>query len=139
MQLLTCPLSVAAASLASGPTALQVSSQGASPATNARTTSTMLAPGQGALGTPSSGTAAVITAPPEAEKLEREDGGSPLKPPAFVVQKNDPFKVADVAPSVDAAPDVSLSVAAVGAASEPAALQVPPRGSVPHHKREDNR
>ena len=68
-----------------------------------------------------------------------EDSGGAVKSPALVVLKNDPFKVADVAPSVDAAPDAPLSVAAVGAAPGPAALQVPPPEASPRHKREDNR
>ena len=94
-------LSVAAADAVPGRAAQQVSPQGASPAANARTTRDMLALRQEAPGTSPSGTAAVVTAPPEAEKLDVEDGGGTVKPPALVAQKDDEATVPRAAPAVE--------------------------------------
>ena len=119
---------VAAAGAAPRRAALKASSPRACPVTNARSLTEMLgvALGQVAPGKSPSTTITVVTAAPKAKKLKVADAGNSVKPPGPAVQTDDPFKVAGVAPSVDAVPDVSLSVAAAGAEAGPAALQVSP-------------
>ena len=89
MQLPTCPLSVTAAGAAPGQVALQVSPEGVSTATNAKTTCDMLALRQEA-----PGTTVVTTAALEPEKLGVQNGGCAVKPPPLVVQKDDEATVA---------------------------------------------
>ena len=125
--------SVAAAGAAPKRAALKASSPRACPVKNARTLTEMLgvALRQVAPGTSPSRTIAVVTAAPKAKKLKVTNAGDSVKPPALVVQKDDPCTVAGAAPSVDADPDVSLSVTAAGAAPGRVALQVSPQGVAP--------
>ena len=124
---------VAAAGAAPRRVALKVSSPRVCPLTNARTLREMLGVALRHVtpGTSPSRTAAIITAAPEAEKLEVEDSGGAVKPPTLVIQKNALSTVAAAAPSVDAAPDVSLSEAVANAAPGQIALQVSPQGASP--------